>query len=48
MVFFMPSGEYVLALDEGTTSARALIFNRSAEVKGIGQSKILLRFGKPN
>jgi glycerol kinase len=47
MVFFMPSGEYVLALDEGTTSARALIFNRSAEVKGIGQSKIRQFYPQP-
>jgi glycerol kinase len=47
MVFFMPSGEYVLALDEGTTSARALIFNRSAEVKGVGQSKIEQFYPQP-
>ncbi len=31
---FMP---YVMALDEGTTSARAIIFNERAEIVGIGQ-----------
>ncbi|MBN2333946.1 glycerol kinase GlpK [Candidatus Bathyarchaeota archaeon] len=30
--------KYVLALDEGTTSARAIVFDEAAKIRGVGQS----------
>lgn len=29
--------EYILALDEGTTSARAIVFDKNSEIRGMGQ-----------
>ena len=31
--------QYILALDQGTTSSRALLFNRRGEVKGLAQQE---------
>lgn len=33
----MPNKEYILALDQGTTSSRAMVFDRDGLVKGVGQ-----------
>ncbi len=38
---------YVLALDEGTTSARAIIFNDKAEIVGVGQHEFKQIYPKP-
>ena len=33
----MPKNEYILALDQGTTSSRAMLFDRDGAVRGMGQ-----------
>lgn len=33
----MPKNEYILALDQGTTSSRAMVFDRDGAVRGMGQ-----------
>ncbi|MCD6484522.1 MAG: glycerol kinase GlpK [Candidatus Odinarchaeota archaeon] len=38
---------YILALDEGTTSARAIIWDKQANVKGIGQYEFRQIYPKP-
>lgn len=38
---------YVLALDQGTTSSRAILFNRSGEVKGMAQEEFKQYFPQP-
>ncbi len=43
----MPGDGFVLALDEGTTSARALLLNRGAEVLSSGQFKIRQHYPRP-
>jgi glycerol kinase len=43
----MPGNGFVLALDEGTTSARALLLNRDAEVLSSGQFKIRQHYPRP-
>ena len=43
----MPRDEFILALDEGTTSARALLLNHEAEVLSMGQFKIRQRYPQP-
>ncbi len=40
-------GKYLLALDEGTTSARAVLLNHKAEVLSIGQFKIKQHYPHP-
>ncbi|MCK4399822.1 glycerol kinase, partial [Candidatus Bathyarchaeota archaeon] len=39
--------EYVLALDEGTTSARAILFDEQGSVRGIGQRGFRQLYPKP-
>ncbi|MCX6647971.1 MAG: glycerol kinase GlpK [Candidatus Bathyarchaeota archaeon] len=43
----MPRDGFILALDEGTTSARALLLNHEAEVLSSGQFKIRQFYPKP-
>ncbi|WP_223879741.1 MULTISPECIES: glycerol kinase GlpK [Paenibacillus] len=38
---------YILALDQGTTSSRAILFDREAVMRGIGQYDIAQSFPKP-
>ncbi len=38
---------YLLALDEGTTSARAILFNRKSEISGLGQHSFPQIYPKP-
>ena len=38
---------YVLSLDEGTTSARAIIFNEKAEIVGVGQHEFRQIYPQP-
>lgn len=38
---------YILSLDEGTTSARAIIFDRNSEVLGVGQYEFPQYYPKP-
>ena len=40
-------GEYVLALDEGTSSARAVLFDRQANEVGVAQAPFKTYFPKP-
>ena len=35
----MDSGKYILALDQGTTSSRAIVFDRHGEIKGLAQQE---------
>ncbi len=39
--------KYVLALDEGTTSARAIIFDKESNIKGVGQHEFTQYYPKP-
>lgn len=39
--------EYILAIDQGTTSSRAILFNRSAEIIGITQQEFTQHFPQP-
>ena len=43
----MPKNEYVLALDQGTTSSRALVFDRSGTIRGMGQREFHQHYPKP-
>jgi glycerol kinase len=38
---------YVLALDQGTTSSRAIVFDESGEVRGLAQREIAQRYPQP-
>ncbi|WP_048146520.1 glycerol kinase GlpK [Pyrococcus abyssi] len=38
---------YILSLDEGTTSARAIVFDREGNIKGIGQYEFPQYYPKP-
>ena len=38
---------YILALDQGTTSSRALLFDRDGRIKGVAQREFRQRFPKP-
>lgn len=40
--------EHIIAIDEGTTSTRALIINQSGAIKAIGQQPLTLLTPKPN
>jgi len=44
----MKKPEYILALDEGTSSCRAIIFDKKADVVGIAQQSISLIFPQSN
>lgn len=39
--------DYILAIDQGTTSSRAIIFNRDTSIKGIGQVEFTQFFPEP-
>ncbi len=41
------SKEYILALDEGTTSARAIVFDRESNIHGIGQYEFTQYYPRP-
>ncbi|MGI9243152.1 MAG: FGGY family carbohydrate kinase, partial [Verrucomicrobiales bacterium] len=38
---------YILALDQGTTSSRAIVFDEAGEIAGIGQSEFAQSFPRP-
>src|SRR4029077_4004162 len=38
---------YILALDQGTTSSRALLFDRDGRIKGVAQREFRQCFPKP-
>ncbi|MGN7308972.1 FGGY family carbohydrate kinase, partial [Bacillus subtilis] len=40
-------GKYILALDQGTTSSRAILFNQSGEIVHIAQQEFPQYFPKP-
>ena len=39
--------QYILALDQGTTSSRAILFNHSGDIKGVSQKEFKQYFPKP-
>ncbi len=39
--------KYILALDQGTTSSRAIVFDGAGEIAGIGQSEFAQSFPRP-
>lgn len=41
------TNEFVLALDQGTTSSRAIVFDRSGTVRGIGQREFRQHYPRP-
>ena len=43
----MSKKKYILALDQGTTSSRAIIFNRKGEIKGISQKEFRQIYPQP-
>ncbi|MCH2219718.1 MAG: glycerol kinase, partial [Dechloromonas sp.] len=45
----MPSGteRFVLALDQGTTSSRAILFDRSGNIRGLAQQEIPQHYPQP-
>jgi len=40
-------GGYILALDQGTTSSRATVFDAKAEVRAVGQKELTQRYPQP-
>jgi glycerol kinase len=40
-------GRYVLALDQGTTSSRAILFDREGRIAGVGQREFTQHFPRP-
>ncbi|MBJ7263736.1 MAG: glycerol kinase GlpK [Burkholderiaceae bacterium] len=43
----MSKNKYILALDQGTTSSRAMVFDRRGAVKGVGQREFEQHYPKP-
>ena len=43
----MTTNDYVLALDQGTTSSRAIVFDRAGAVRGIGQREFHQYYPQP-
>ncbi|SAI67844.1 glycerol kinase [Bordetella ansorpii] len=43
----MPTHEFILALDQGTTSSRAIVFDRSGAVRGTGQREFRQYYPQP-
>lgn len=41
------SGKYILSLDQGTTSCRAIIFDHAGEVCGMAQQEFTQIYPKP-
>lgn len=42
-----PSGKYILALDQGTTSSRAMVFNHSGDIVSIAQEEFRQIYPQP-
>ncbi len=40
-------GQYILSLDQGTTSCRAIIFEKNGRALGIGQQEFTQYFPQP-
>ncbi|CAB3704824.1 glycerol kinase GlpK [Achromobacter pestifer] len=43
----MTTNEFVLALDQGTTSSRAIVFDREGVVRGVGQREFRQHYPRP-
>lgn len=43
----MTTSDYVLALDQGTTSSRAIVFDRKGAVRGVGQREFRQYYPRP-
>lgn len=43
----MSKGKFIIALDQGTTSSRAVLFNEQGEIEGIAQQEFRQIFPKP-
>ena len=43
----MTAKEFVMAIDQGTTSTRAIIFNRAGEIIAVGQKEFTQIFPNP-
>ena len=43
----MTTNEFVLALDQGTTSSRAIVFDRDGVVRGVGQREFRQHYPRP-
>lgn len=43
----MTTNEFVLALDQGTTSSRAIVFDRDGVVRGVGQREFHQHYPRP-
>ena len=41
------SDQFVLALDQGTTSARAILFGRHGDIHGVAQQEITQHYPQP-
>jgi len=39
--------QYILAIDQGTTSSRAILFNRSGRIHGMAQQEFTQFFSEP-
>ncbi len=42
-----PKNNFILSLDEGTTSARAIVFDRESNIRGVGQYEFTQYYPKP-
>ena len=43
----MADAKYILALDQGTTSSRAIVFDRDGKIVGVGQQEFPQYFPAP-
>jgi len=43
----MTQGRYILALDQGTTSSRAIVFDRDGGIRGLGQREFAQHYPQP-
>ena len=43
----MSDSKYILALDQGTTSSRAIVFDHAGNIRGVGQKEFKQHFPKP-
>jgi glycerol kinase len=43
----MPPSKYIIALDQGTTSSRAVLFDERGQIRGIAQQEFRQIFPKP-
>ena len=43
----MPDKKYILAIDQGTTSSRAIVFDTEGQIKGMDQKEFTQLFPKP-